>query len=365
MADTLQSYEAGLTRLLEHLGSGHPRYAEALTLQARLLENITQAGRYGDTETRRAERAQIVEALNRLALEAVRVSFNRLCEAVPTQPGEAQPTPPKEIGCVGRIGSWIVGLRVWYRSLPAKTQATVTVAIVTALIGLFGTLGAPVVGELAERLLARPNPTEVATLTPTNTPTPTYTSLPTLLATPRETPTDTLTTTLTHTPTNTPTHTPTNTPTHTPTNTLTHTPTNTPTDTPTSTATNTPRPTTPRPQAVKPELISPTGDMWVERSVTFQWQGSLRSGQTYQVVATHVESGYSTETTTTDTSWTTGLPADKDGKWVWSVSVLQGSSVVETSVQESFNFAPSGSGEGGEHDGPSPTPPKEHVTPAP
>jgi len=349
MADVFGLYEMGLARLLEHLGSGHPRYAEALTLQARLLENIAQAQQYGDTETRRAGRAQIVEALNRLALEAVSVSFNRLCEAVPTQPGEAQPAPSEEIGCVGSIGSWIVGLRVWYRSLPAATQATVTVAIVVALIGLLGTLGAPVVGELAEGLLARPTPTEVATLTPTNTPTSTYTNLPTLSATPRETPTDTLTTTPTDTPTAIPTDTPTA----------------IPTDTPTSTATNTPRPTTPRPQAVKPKLISPTGGMWVEESVTFQWQGSLRSGQTYQVVAIHTGSRYSTGCTTSTTSYTISPSADKFGEWVWTVSVLQSSSVVETSIQESFNFAPSGSGDGRDHDGPSLTPPKEDVTPVP
>jgi hypothetical protein len=83
MADAFTLYETGMNRLLERLGSDHPRYAEALTLQSRLLDNIAQARRYGDTETRRAERAQIVDTLNRLALETVKVSFSELCNIVP------------------------------------------------------------------------------------------------------------------------------------------------------------------------------------------------------------------------------------------------------------------------------------------
>jgi len=78
MSDPLTALESGLTRLLERIGSEHPRYTEALALQSRLLENISAARIYGDTETRRAERAQIVDALNRLALETVGISFNEL-----------------------------------------------------------------------------------------------------------------------------------------------------------------------------------------------------------------------------------------------------------------------------------------------
>ena len=82
MADIFTPYETGLTRLVECLGSDHPRYADALTFQSRFLENIAQARQYGDTETRRAERAQIVNALNQLALETVGASFNKLCGSV-------------------------------------------------------------------------------------------------------------------------------------------------------------------------------------------------------------------------------------------------------------------------------------------
>jgi tetratricopeptide (TPR) repeat protein len=78
MNDAFTSYETRLGLLFERLGENHPRYAEALTLQARLLENIAQARQYGDAEVHRAERAQIVDALNRLVLAEVGVSFIEL-----------------------------------------------------------------------------------------------------------------------------------------------------------------------------------------------------------------------------------------------------------------------------------------------
>ena len=56
MSDVFTPYETGLARLLERLGQDYPRYAKGLTLQSRLLENFAQARRYGDTETRRADR---------------------------------------------------------------------------------------------------------------------------------------------------------------------------------------------------------------------------------------------------------------------------------------------------------------------
>ena len=79
MQDVFTPYETGLTHLLRRLGKDHPRYTEALTLQSRLLENIVQARRYGDTETRRAERAQIIDTLNNLSLDVLGKSFNELC----------------------------------------------------------------------------------------------------------------------------------------------------------------------------------------------------------------------------------------------------------------------------------------------
>ena len=82
MTDIFSAYERGLEKLLERLGKDHPRYGEVLVLQSRLLENIAQARRYGDTETRRAERAQIVDALNRLTMETIGESFTQLQTSV-------------------------------------------------------------------------------------------------------------------------------------------------------------------------------------------------------------------------------------------------------------------------------------------
>lgn len=85
-------YERGLEAL-----RGRARDAQwlndFLTLEARLRENLSQARRYGDTETRRAERAQIVDGLNALALQHLSVSFNDLCwPAEPSHPRRA-PVP--------------------------------------------------------------------------------------------------------------------------------------------------------------------------------------------------------------------------------------------------------------------------------
>ncbi len=76
MTEVYTHYEHGLQTLLERLGKEHYRYTEALTLQARLLENIALTQQYGDTETRRAERAQILDGLNALSIAVLQVSFN-------------------------------------------------------------------------------------------------------------------------------------------------------------------------------------------------------------------------------------------------------------------------------------------------
>ena len=77
--DIFRSYREGLKQLLARLEQEHPRYPEGLVLQSRLLENIFQAQQYGDTETHRAARAQVLDALNRLTMEALGYSFNQLC----------------------------------------------------------------------------------------------------------------------------------------------------------------------------------------------------------------------------------------------------------------------------------------------
>jgi len=79
MDDVFTPYEQGLAHLLKMLGQDHERYGEALTLEQRLRENIAQARLYGDTETRRAERAQIAHVLNSLVPQETGTSFNDLC----------------------------------------------------------------------------------------------------------------------------------------------------------------------------------------------------------------------------------------------------------------------------------------------
>jgi hypothetical protein len=215
MSDPFTSYETGLERLLEQLGSDHPRYVEALTLQSRLLENIIQARQYSDTETRRAERAQTMSTLNCLALEAVGVSFNELCSeerGVPPHPLSrrvVELSDVKVLGCSVRyIGIFlslllilafasIIGGRVLTTDGSEQTAVNATqTAIAIALHSSytpFPATGMPTRRPTYTSLPATYTPTQrpsTATQTPTSTPTrrPTYTSLP-ATSTPSMTPT--------------------------------------------------------------------------------------------------------------------------------------------------------------------------------
>lgn len=79
VGDLFTPDEIGLARLLEKLGPQHPRLSEVYTYQYRLTENIASTRRYGDTEERRANRAEIVDRLNQLALETIGLAFHELC----------------------------------------------------------------------------------------------------------------------------------------------------------------------------------------------------------------------------------------------------------------------------------------------
>jgi hypothetical protein len=80
--DVYYPYEIGLRRLLDQLGRHHPRYAEVLVYQQRLLENIDKTRLHGDTPTRNSERSEIVLQLNRFALSTLDVSFNNLYSSI-------------------------------------------------------------------------------------------------------------------------------------------------------------------------------------------------------------------------------------------------------------------------------------------
>lgn len=94
MTDIYTRYETGVRALLARLGRDHTRAAEARVYQQRLHDNLAAARRYGDTETRRAERAEIVDRLNALAQAALGVSFNALCGEGEVPPREAPPVTP-------------------------------------------------------------------------------------------------------------------------------------------------------------------------------------------------------------------------------------------------------------------------------
>lgn len=80
--DAYSPYEHGVRQLLNQLGTHHVCYDEVQTYQQRLVENINLSRRYGDSETRRADRAALLEWLNGLALNTLNTTFERLCSSV-------------------------------------------------------------------------------------------------------------------------------------------------------------------------------------------------------------------------------------------------------------------------------------------
>jgi hypothetical protein len=67
MSDAYSSYETGLQLLLSRIARDDPRYLQAGVYQQRLVENITHSRQYGDNDTRKSERAEIVHRLNELS----------------------------------------------------------------------------------------------------------------------------------------------------------------------------------------------------------------------------------------------------------------------------------------------------------
>ncbi|MFP4394501.1 MAG: protein kinase domain-containing protein [Anaerolineales bacterium] len=131
-----------------------------------------------------------------------------------------------------------------------------------------------------------------------------------------------------------------------------------PTETPTQTPSPTSQPPTATPIPRSPTLTGPAQGGTYASPITFQWDGTLGAGQSYQVTAYHSESRQTLRSDPlTAQSWTADLPGDKFGEWRWSVSVLQGGSAIATSPEGMFWFNPCpGCGDGGGDDGPQPTP---------
>jgi hypothetical protein len=76
--DIFTGYQRALDDMLYQLGATHSRYLDVLLYQARLAENISQTRRYGNTDERSADRSQIIEQLNVIAMSELGFSFNQL-----------------------------------------------------------------------------------------------------------------------------------------------------------------------------------------------------------------------------------------------------------------------------------------------
>lgn len=76
--DVFARYESALDIAKERLGKNHARYQELLTYEQRLRENIAHTKQFGDTETRKAERAEVIARLNSLTTDTLDVPFNEL-----------------------------------------------------------------------------------------------------------------------------------------------------------------------------------------------------------------------------------------------------------------------------------------------
>jgi hypothetical protein len=80
--DIFAQYEIGLDTLIARIEKQDPCYTEMLVYEHRLRENIVWVRQFGDDDTRRSIRNEIIAQLNRLALDVLGVSFNELTRGV-------------------------------------------------------------------------------------------------------------------------------------------------------------------------------------------------------------------------------------------------------------------------------------------
>lgn len=77
--DILTCYQTGLSKVFNRIDLNHPRYDELLVYWQRLEENLDKTRRYGNTDSREASRAEIIDRLNHLTMDVLGVSFIELC----------------------------------------------------------------------------------------------------------------------------------------------------------------------------------------------------------------------------------------------------------------------------------------------
>ncbi len=142
-------YELGLRTLKDQL----PPHAldEFNVLEARLRENMRREELYGSTETRRSERAAVVDQLNRLAESTIGISFNELCEVATTR--NSQSTFPETRRQPNRV------FRIGHRGRPEPPVGHVPgqsffVVAATGAVGLvLGVLGNLIAGWIQKDIL--------------------------------------------------------------------------------------------------------------------------------------------------------------------------------------------------------------------
>jgi hypothetical protein len=91
--------------------------------------------------------------------------------------------------------------------------------------------------------------------------------------------------------------------------------------------------------AVRPVLKLPEQGKTYQNPVVFRWDGTLRPGQVYVVRGTNPDKKATLESPPLSAAtWTTNVPPEKFGEWIWTVSVQQGSSVIVASAEGQFWF---------------------------
>jgi hypothetical protein len=71
-------YQSAMQRLLKQIEPSSSHYLNILTLQSRLDDNMKRESLFGSTEAIRAERAEIIHAINNIAITVIGISFNEL-----------------------------------------------------------------------------------------------------------------------------------------------------------------------------------------------------------------------------------------------------------------------------------------------
>jgi len=121
MGDAFTPYEQGLRELRRRLGAGHARLQTFLNYEHRLQANVRWVQEYGETPTLRAERNQIVDRLNALALETCGRSFNEMSGLAPDETTLTAAPRGTSLPVVSLLNLPIVGVLaalVWPSLLP-------------------------------------------------------------------------------------------------------------------------------------------------------------------------------------------------------------------------------------------------------